>query len=92
MRDPKSNIREGAVAALRVTLAITAQRETKEMQHPLWYKQCMSEMWSGGFMAESVSKDRSLSRDDRIHGSLLVLNELLRYYVVYKPSFQKPLD
>lgn len=36
VRDPKPQIREGAVAALRVALAITAQRETKEMQQTMW--------------------------------------------------------
>ncbi|XP_027228160.1 serine/threonine-protein kinase mTOR isoform X1 [Penaeus vannamei] len=77
VRDPKPQIREGAVAALRVALAITAQRETKEMQQTMWYKQCLTEVWAG-FDDQANNKDRSLTRDDRIHGSLLVLNELLR--------------
>ncbi|XP_064091213.1 serine/threonine-protein kinase mTOR-like [Macrobrachium nipponense] len=77
VRDPKPAIREGAVAALRVALAITAQRETKEMQQTMWYKQCLTEAWAG-FDEAPNNKDRSLSRDDRVHGSLLVLNELLR--------------
>ncbi|KAK7065602.1 hypothetical protein SK128_010037, partial [Halocaridina rubra] len=77
VRDPKPAIREGAVAALRVALAITAQRETKEMQQTMWYKQCLTETWTG-FDEALSNKDRALTRDDKIHGSLLVLNELLR--------------
>ncbi|KAK8751728.1 hypothetical protein OTU49_009992 [Cherax quadricarinatus] len=77
VRDPKPAIRENAVAALRVALTITAQRETKEMQQTMWYKQCLTEVWAG-FDDSANNKDRSLTRDDRIHGSLLVLNELLR--------------
>lgn len=41
------------------------------------YKQCLTEVWAG-FDDQANNKDRSLTRDDRIHGSLLVLNELLR--------------
>ncbi|CAL4096084.1 unnamed protein product, partial [Meganyctiphanes norvegica] len=77
VRDPKPAIREGAVAALRVALTITAQRETKEIPQIMWYKQCLTEVWSG-FDDQNPLKDRNLTRDDRIHGSLLVLNELLR--------------
>ncbi|KAG7166823.1 Serine/threonine-protein kinase mTOR-like [Homarus americanus] len=76
VRDPKPAIRENAVAALRVALTITTQRETKEMQQTM-YKQCLTEVWAG-FEDSGNNKDRSLTRDDRIHGSLLVLNELLR--------------
>ena len=36
--DPKQAIREGAVSALRASLILTTQRETKEMQKPQWYK------------------------------------------------------
>ncbi|XP_071544223.1 serine/threonine-protein kinase mTOR [Panulirus ornatus] len=77
VRDPKPAIRENAVAALRVALTITTQRETKEMQQATWYTQCLTEVWPG-FEDSANNKDRSLTRDDRIHGSLLVLNELLR--------------
>ena len=34
-------------------------------------------MWSG-FAPDQSGKDRALTRDDRVHGALLVLNELLR--------------
>lgn len=36
--DSKQAIREGAVSALRASLILTTQRETKEMQKPQWYK------------------------------------------------------
>ena len=36
--DPKQAVREAAVAALRACLQLTAQRETKEMQKPQWYR------------------------------------------------------
>uniref|UniRef100_A0A224XHF0 Serine/threonine-protein kinase TOR n=1 Tax=Panstrongylus lignarius TaxID=156445 RepID=A0A224XHF0_9HEMI len=77
VRDPKPIIRENAVEALRAALVITAQREsTKQMQKPQWYKQCYEEAKSG--FEEIYSRERGVNRDDRIHGSLLVLNELLR--------------
>lgn len=37
--DPKPNIRDGAVEALRAALVVTAQRETsKQTQKSQWYK------------------------------------------------------
>uniref|UniRef100_A0AAU7B991 Serine/threonine-protein kinase TOR n=1 Tax=Pyrrhocoris apterus TaxID=37000 RepID=A0AAU7B991_PYRAP len=77
VRDPKPIIRENAVEALRAALVITAQRETtKQMQKPQWYKQCFEEAMSG--FEEMYLKEKGVNRDDRIHGSLLVLNELFR--------------
>jgi len=38
-RDPKPNIRDGAVEALRAALVVIAQRETsKQTQKSQWYK------------------------------------------------------
>ncbi|XP_037075376.1 serine/threonine-protein kinase mTOR-like [Pollicipes pollicipes] len=74
VRDPKASIREGAVSAIRAALQVTAQREVKETQKPQWYQQCFGEL-EHGFVDENL---RGLTRDDRVHGSLLVLNELLR--------------
>ncbi|MCL4120665.1 UNVERIFIED_CONTAM: hypothetical protein GTU68_051306, partial [Idotea baltica] len=71
---PKPAIREVAVGAIRVALTITSQRETKETQQPQWYNHCLREI-SLGF---DDPKEKALPKDDRIHGSLLVLNELLR--------------
>ena len=38
VRDPKPAIREGAVAALRSALVVTAQRESKQKAKPAYYK------------------------------------------------------
>ncbi|XP_054720357.1 serine/threonine-protein kinase mTOR-like [Uloborus diversus] len=73
-RDPKASIREAAVAALRAALVVTAQRETKETQKPHCYKQCYDEAVKG---FEEASKEK-VTRDEKSHGSLLVINELLR--------------
>lgn len=77
IRDPKPVIREGAVEALRAALVVTAQRETaKQMHKSQWYKQCYDEIVTG--FEEIYTRERGVNRDDRIHGSLLILNELLR--------------
>ncbi|XP_077998557.1 serine/threonine-protein kinase mTOR-like [Glandiceps talaboti] len=76
VRDPKQAIREGAVAALRACLVLTAQREIKVMQKPQWYKQTYIEAEKG--FEESGVKERGVNRDDRAHGSLLIINELVR--------------
>ncbi|OXU22583.1 hypothetical protein TSAR_001785 [Trichomalopsis sarcophagae] len=75
--DPKPAIREGAVEALRAALVLTAQRETaKQTQKPTWYKLCYEEIVAG--FEEVYVREKSFNRDDRMHGSLLILNELLR--------------
>ncbi|XP_066992513.2 serine/threonine-protein kinase mTOR isoform X2 [Anabrus simplex] len=77
VRDPKPVIREGAVEALRAALVVTAQRETaKQTQKPMWYKQSYDEAVSG--FDDIFTREKGVNRDDRVHGSLLVLNELLR--------------
>uniref|UniRef100_A0A8C5WSQ4 Serine/threonine-protein kinase TOR n=1 Tax=Laticauda laticaudata TaxID=8630 RepID=A0A8C5WSQ4_LATLA len=74
--DPKQAIREGAVSALRACLILTTQRESKEMQKPQWYRQTYEEAEKG--FDESMAKEKGVNRDDRIHGALLILNELVR--------------
>ncbi|GLD45725.1 serine/threonine-protein kinase mTOR, partial [Lates japonicus] len=74
--DPKQAIREGAVSALRACLILTTQRETKEMQKPQWYKQTFEEAEKG--FDETLAKEKGMNRDDRVHGALLILNELVR--------------
>jgi FKBP12-rapamycin complex-associated protein len=77
VRDSKPVIREGAVEALRAALVVTAQRETaKQMHKSQWYKQCYDEIVAG--FEDLYSREKGFNKDDRIHGSLLVLNELLR--------------
>ncbi|XP_075136061.1 serine/threonine-protein kinase mTOR isoform X5 [Leptodactylus fuscus] len=74
--DSKQAIREGAVAALRACLILTTQREPKELQKPLWYRQTYEEAERG--FDEILSKDKGMNRDDRLHGALLIINELVR--------------
>ncbi|KAH9523104.1 hypothetical protein Btru_065813 [Bulinus truncatus] len=75
VRDPKPSIREGAVAALRAALAVTSQRETKASQRSV-YKQCFDEALKP--FDEAVGREKKMTKDDWIHGSLLIINELLR--------------
>ncbi|XP_075183475.1 serine/threonine-protein kinase mTOR [Anomaloglossus baeobatrachus] len=74
--DPKPTIREGAVAALRACLILTTQREPKELQKPQWYRQTYEEAEKG--FDEMLSKEKGMNRDDRLHGALLIINELVR--------------
>ncbi|XP_060066726.1 serine/threonine-protein kinase mTOR-like [Ylistrum balloti] len=76
IRDPKPIIREGAAAALRAALAVTSQRESKATQRSQWYRQCYEEAEKQ--FDELQSREKKLSRDDWAHGSLLIINELLR--------------
>ncbi|RMX59040.1 hypothetical protein pdam_00009963 [Pocillopora damicornis] len=80
VRDPKQAIREGAVEALQACLVILAQRETKEIQQrPIWYTQIYSEA-KRGFEDTLNTKEKGvvLTKDDKAHGSLLIMNELIR--------------
>lgn len=76
IRDPKPIIREGAGQALRASLIVTSQRESgKQIHKPLWYKQCFDE--SMKCFNEEI-REKGVTREDRAHGALIVLNELLR--------------
>ncbi|XP_064459506.1 serine/threonine-protein kinase mTOR-like [Ornithodoros turicata] len=77
IRDQKPAIREVAVVALRAALAIMAQRETKDTQNPPWYLKCYEEA-EAGFEEIIGPKEKGINREDRVHGSLLVINELLK--------------
>lgn len=77
IRDPKPIIREGAGQALRAALVVTSQRESsKQMNKPHWYKTCFDEAIV--CFAEVPMKEKGVTRDDRIHSALLILDELLR--------------
>ncbi|XP_071144772.1 serine/threonine-protein kinase mTOR-like isoform X1 [Mytilus edulis] len=76
VRDPKPVIREGAVAAMRAALVVTSQRESKAVQKSQWYKHCFDEAVKP--YDETTGRDKKLAKDDWAHGSLLVINELLR--------------
>ena len=75
MRDAKAMVREKTAEALRAALVVTSQREAREIQRLQWYKQCYDE----GQLAfdDYILKDR-ISKDDRTHGCLLIMIELLR--------------
>ncbi|KAK9883142.1 hypothetical protein WA026_001340 [Henosepilachna vigintioctopunctata] len=74
IQDPKACIREDAVEALRAALVVTAQRETaKQNQNPLWYKQCYDEF--GRFLTTEKGEK---FKEEKVHGALLILNELFR--------------
>ncbi|XP_076451616.1 serine/threonine-protein kinase mTOR-like isoform X2 [Babylonia areolata] len=76
VRDPKLIIRESAVEALRAALALTSQRETKNTQRTQWYRQCFDKAEEQ--VDEAQLKERKMTKDEWVHGSLLVINELLR--------------
>ena len=67
------------MAALRACLRLTAQRESKEAVSTLIYQRAYEEAISGFAEGSSSSRERGagLGRDDRIHGSLLIINELV---------------
>ena len=70
IEDPKPAVREAAVEALRAALVVTSHREQKDK--PQWYEHCYEETIN--MLNERTDK----VRDDKIHGALLVLNELMR--------------
>lgn len=61
------NLRVAATQALHAALAVTSQRETKQKNE--WYKRCFD---------EACVRADHLSKDDALHSSLLIFNELLR--------------
>ena len=77
IRDTKPMIREGAGQALRAALVVTSQRENvKSNMKPTWYSQCYDEaIYCFG---ENPAKEKGVTKDDRVHGALIVLNEILR--------------
>lgn len=79
IRDPKPIIRDGAGQALRAALVVTSQRESaKQVNKPqiLWYKQCYEEAIV--CFGEVPIREKGVTKDDRVHGALIVLNELFR--------------
>jgi len=75
--------RESAANAVRAALVVTTQREmTKQTrhQHLTWYKTCY-DATATGLVAVDVSESSGKTqqqKEDRVHGSLLALAELLR--------------
>lgn len=89
MRDPKALIREAGSKALQASLVVTAQRETVKQTHtPQWYTQCYREAVT--CVDDQPIKEKGVTRDDRIHGGVLVLNELLRCsHAVWERKYTK---
>ncbi|CAB3230731.1 unnamed protein product [Arctia plantaginis] len=78
LKDPKQQIREAAAKALRAGLVVTAQRETAKQStaKPQWYMQCYED---AVLTFEDIPmKEKGMSKEDRIQGGILILNELLR--------------
>lgn len=77
LRDPKEQIREAAAKALRAALVLTAQRELPGQSNKAhWYIQCYEEAMTS--FSDQAGRERGLTRDDHVHGALIILNELLR--------------
>ena len=93
VRDPKQAIREGAVEALRACLIILAQRETKQTQKQSCYSQ-IYEQAKNGFEDTTSTKERGimLSKEDKVHGSLLLTNELLRITCIEGERYRQELE
>ena len=91
--DLKVILRTNAVHALRAGLIVTVQRETAKQgkhHHIAWYKGCYNAVRQGFNQIEEIAAVRPCSsnststpakeapvREARVHGSLLVLSELL---------------
>lgn len=76
--DPKPAIRESAGEALRAALIVTSQREnTKQSSEPQWYKISYAEAIKS-FNEDPTLIQKGVTRDDRIHGSMIIFNELFR--------------
>lgn len=78
IRDPKPIIRDGAGQALRAALVVTSQRESaKQLNNkPQWYQQCYEQAMV--CFGDVPIKEKGVTKDERVHGALIVLNELLR--------------
>ncbi|XP_052743299.1 serine/threonine-protein kinase Tor [Bicyclus anynana] len=76
IRDPKEQVREVAARAIRAALVVTSQREIPEQSNKAhWYIQCYEEAMTS---FSDQMRERFMSRDEHVHGSLLILNELFR--------------
>lgn len=77
IRDSKPIIRDGAGQALRAALVVTSQRESaKQLNKPQWYQQCYDQAIV--CFGDVPIKEKGVIKDERVHGALIVLNELLR--------------
>lgn len=94
IRHPNVSIREKAIQALRAGLAVTVARESKE-SHNLqanYYQKCVEVSMESFRTVEGGTNQpvKGAVRDDRIHGSLLVFNELFR--VCINPAVERVIQ
>ncbi|KAL4707892.1 hypothetical protein ACJJTC_010327 [Scirpophaga incertulas] len=78
LKDPKPQIREAAAKALRAGLVVTTQREAAKQStaRPQWYMQSYEEAMV--CFEDIPVKEKGITKEERVHGGLLILNELLR--------------
>ncbi|PAA73865.1 hypothetical protein BOX15_Mlig009522g5 [Macrostomum lignano] len=81
LRDSKQAVREAAASGFRACLRITADREVtrkgaRSRELPSYYQKMFSTIIEAHEDSEATKKNR-LSKEDFVHGSLLLLNELL---------------
>lgn len=78
LKDPKQQIREAAAKTLRAGLIVTTHRESAKQStaRPQWYMQCYDEAMQS--FEDITAKDKGAGREEKVHGGLLILNELLR--------------
>ncbi|KAI6224301.1 Serine/threonine-protein kinase TOR [Aphelenchoides fujianensis] len=67
IRDPRLHVRLAAAHALHAALAVVSQREDRKKHE--WYQR---------FLDDEAAKGVNLAKEDALHSSLLLLNELLR--------------
>ncbi|KAJ3083694.1 phosphatidylinositol kinase- protein kinase tor1, partial [Quaeritorhiza haematococci] len=79
LRDPKVTIREGAADALNACLELVYQRESQLRRQ--WYRKIF----------EEAQKGLKLNSPDAIHGSLLILRELLTHTGKFMDSRYKEI-
>ncbi|CAH0725575.1 unnamed protein product, partial [Brenthis ino] len=77
LHDPKEQVRDAAAKAIRAAFVVTVKREIPEQSNKAhWYIQCYEEAIAA--FTDHMARERIISRDDHVHGALLLLNELLR--------------
>nr|QHX41461.1 serine/threonine-protein kinase mTOR [Halisarca dujardinii] len=90
VRDQKAAIREKAVLALRASLRLLAERESKEMLNHSYYRQTYDEAMRGVEEAPPPKeKGSAAGKDDRVHGSLLTIRELLLVSLPSEPTLRR---
>ncbi|CAK9293619.1 unnamed protein product [Gordionus sp. m RMFG-2023] len=90
LKDTKPIIREGASLSLRAVLHIVSQRENRDIHKPPWYQISLNQGFA--FLQEASSKERSYLKEEKTHGGLLTLNELLRIGCIQSEIVRKEFE